>query len=400
VGKSACFLNPAEGKETALSTTAEIKRLFTEQGEKITLQKGEVLFHQNDASDAVYYVVSGSLMVYADSGDAGSLLLNKIEAGKLVGELGAITRQPRSATLVADSQVRLLAIPTPRFQALLAGQISLVESMTLSSREHLLSADRARIQFGKTHQKMQKRLASLSEEKEQLEELLRLREELEAMMIHDLRNPLNAVVISLDLLEPLRDQVKDPETFDRIITLAKNGAERMTGLVSTLLEIARLEAGKLTLNIGEFDLASLFTDVIAAQQPLAKESVRIINHAPPGLIIKADRDVFFRVIANLLDNALKFSPSGGRIDLAVQILHNRSVRVSVVDSGPGVPIGERERIFDKFTRIKDSAHRERGGTGLGLTFCRMAVEAHGGAIWVEDGPSGTGSCFCLQIPQD
>ncbi len=394
------LLETAPGKETPLTTASEIERLFNDQGKKITLRAGDVLFHQGEASDAVYYVLSGNLMVYADGGEAGPVLLNEIDAGKMVGELGAITGQPRSATLVAGSVVHLSAISTSRFHALLAGQASLVESMTLTSRAHLLSADQARVQFGKTYQKMQKRLARLGEEKEQLEELLRLREELESMMIHDLRNPLNAVVISLDLLDSLKDQFRDPETFDRIMTLAKNGAERMSGLISTLLDIARMEAGKLVLNIREFELAAFFAEVIAAQQSPAKESVRIANHAPSGLVIKADRDVLHRVIANLLENALKFSPPASRIDLAVQVLHNRAVRMSVIDSGPGVPVAERERIFDKFTRVKDTAHREPGGTGLGLTFCRMAVEAHGGVIWVEDGPSGTGSCFCLEIPQE
>lgn len=379
---------------------SDIKRLFQDHGTEMILEKGDVLFRQGDASDAVYYVMSGSLTVYVREGSADPHLLNGVGAGELLGELGAITQQPRSATLIASSQVVLSYIPTLKFRALLADSLPLVENMTLTSREHVISADRARIQFGKTYQQMQKRLASLGEEKEQLQELLRLREELEAMVVHDLRNPLNTVMMVLSLMESMKDQVNDPDAFMHLSKLASGAALRMNQLISTLLDIARLEAGKLVLNIQEFDLSILLADVIDIQQPIVKGDVKIVNQTTPGLIIKADREVLRRVVANLLDNAFKFAPPSSQIEITAQSLNNRAVRISVIDAGPGVPPEERERIFEKFTQVKDAVHERRIGTGLGLTFCRMAVEAHGGSIWVEDGPSGAGSCFSIQLPQE
>jgi two-component system CheB/CheR fusion protein len=116
-------------------------------------------------------------------------------------------------------------------------------------------------------------------------------------------------------------------------------------------------------------------------------------------MVKADRDVLWRVVANLLDNALKFSPPASKIEITAHSLDNRVIRIDVTDAGPGIPPEERERIFEKFTRVKGAEHEKHSGTGLGLTFCRMAVEVHGGAIWADAGPAGVGSRFSVQLPQ-
>jgi signal transduction histidine kinase len=103
-----------------------------------------------------------------------------------------------------------------------------------------------------------------------------------------------------------------------------------------------------------------------------------------------------RVLINLLDNAFKFTPRGGHVHIQVES-ESDAIRLRVIDTGPGIPVEERRRIFEKFTQVK--GHRgSRTGTGLGLAFCQMAVEGHGGRIWVEDGPGGEGSCFVLTMP--
>lgn len=180
---------------------SDIQYLFQEHGAEEILEAGQVLFLQGAASDAVYYVVSGSLDVYAGYGGDHPVLLNHVELGHLVGELGAITQSPRSATLVATTRVVLSRISTEHFRGLLANALSLVETMLSSTRGYVISADTARIDLGNTFQQVQKRVNVLGEEKKQLEELLRLRDELESMVVHDLRNPLNTVTLVLDLLE-------------------------------------------------------------------------------------------------------------------------------------------------------------------------------------------------------
>ncbi len=379
--------------------SSDIQRLFREHGRKMVLKEGDVLFCQGEESDAVYFVIGGRLDVYAAQGSSEPVRINTIEAGEMVGELGAITRQQRTATLKAASQVELLFIATPAFRALMSDRLSLVEAMTLTNREHLMDADKARIQFGASNRQMQKRVARLGEEKEQLQELLQLREELEAMVVHDLRNPLNTVIMALGLVERMKDDVRDPETFTLAMRLAKGAANRMNKLIATLLDIARLEAGKLALNITEFDLAPLLGEVIEMEQSSVTKPVEIVAPILPGLMVKADREVLWRVVSNLIGNALKFAPASSRIEVTAQHLKDKTLRINVIDAGPGIPEGERERIFEKFTRIKDTERGSYSGMGLGLTFCRMAVEAHGGSIWVEEGPSGIGSCFSVQLPQ-
>jgi two-component system, sensor histidine kinase and response regulator len=264
----------------------------------------------------------------------------------------------------------------------------------------MIPSDMTWTQLLTIHQQMQKDLVSLGREKEQLQELLRLREEFEALVVHDLRNPLNAIIVALNLLDGMKDQITPPEPFLRATELAKNATRRMTQLISTLLDVARLEAGKLVLNISEFDLSALIKDEIEMQKITATETVKVVPHTLPGLMIKADRDVLGRVVANLLDNAMKFSPPESTIEITAQSLDNQAIRIDVIDAGPGVPLEERERIFEKFAQVNDEEHENRCGTGLGLTFCRMAVEAHGGCIRVDDKPSGTGSCFSIQIPKE
>jgi len=380
---------------------SDIRYLFQEHGTEQILEAGQVLFLQGAASDAVYYLVSGSLDVYAGYGGDDPVLLNHVEPGHLVGELGAITQSPRSATLVATARVVLSRISTEHFRGLLANALSLVETMLSSARGYVISADTARIDLGNTFQQVQKRVNVLGEEKKQLEELLRLRDELESMVVHDLRNPLNTVTLVLDLLEPLKDQVKDTERYTLLVRMAKTATQSMTHLISMLLDIARLEAGRLVLNITEFDLSAMLEELAAMQQmQVLRKQIEIVTRSPAGLMVKADRGMLWRVVLNVLDNAIKFAPRMSRIEIAACPEGNRNIHIRVTDSGPGIPPEERERIFEKFTQVSDAEHMSRGGTGLGLTFCRMAVEAHGGTIRVDAGPSGTGNSIHIELPQD
>jgi signal transduction histidine kinase len=129
----------------------------------------------------------------------------------------------------------------------------------------------------------------------------------------------------------------------------------------------------------------------------AEYRVQLCNEVPaeiPALFV--DRGKINRVLTNLVDNALKFSPSGSRIVATARVYEGEKVLIQVLDHGPGIPEEYRERIFERFSQIP-GIHARRRGTGLGLTFCRLAVEAHGGRIWVESGPSG-GSAFNLTLP--
>ena len=168
---------------------------------------------------------------------------------------------------------------------------------------------------------------------------------------------------------------------------------------ATLLDIARLEEGTLELHLQSLDLGSLIEEAIVEERHLAgAKRVALEANLPSELPnVSADRDVLLRVLINLVDNGLKFTHAGGHVWVEVR-LEAEAVRVDVVDTGLGIPEGQKERVFEKFTQVRRHIQARRG-SGLGLAFCRMAVEAHGGHIWVEDGPEGKGSRFAFTIPR-
>jgi signal transduction histidine kinase len=171
----------------------------------------------------------------------------------------------------------------------------------------------------------------------------------------------------------------------------------MLGLVSSLLDIARLERGEMELSRSPVRLAALCEEIASRYIPEANEQGVILNweccEGVPQL--QADAEMLGRVLANLLDNALKFTPAGGSIDLRIAPTED-AVLISLRDTGPGIPEEYRESIFERFTQVPGAAGKRRG-TGLGLAFAKLAVEAHGGRIWVEDGVQA-GACFHIQLP--
>jgi signal transduction histidine kinase len=222
-----------------------------------------------------------------------------------------------------------------------------------------------------------------------------LRSDLTSMIFHDLRSPLANIISSLDILSGLVD-VEDNETIKSILEIAVNSTTRIERLVNSLLDINRLESGQKIVNQDVVYLNEITNEAVTEVRPIAesrKQEVEslIPTDTPP---IWVDKDMILRVLLNLLENATKFTPSGGKI-MAKAIHQDGWVTVSIEDNGPGIPVLERERIFDKFTRLRGD-HRP-GGLGIGLAFCKMAVEGHGGEIWVES-QNNVGTTFFFTLP--
>jgi len=375
-----------------------LDEILQQYGRERTLAPGEVLLYQGAVSDGVYYLRSGRLGVYKEEGDA-SYFFSQVEPGDLVGELGAATGWSRSATVKAEEESRVVHISEADFRRAMGEAPGLAAEVICSMGEWLAGADVARVNLGRSYQQAADRVETLCSEKERLEELLRLREELADMIIHDLRNPLGVISSTLELLHYVPVAEAEQEYVASVLETMGRSVRRMQRLVDTLLDIARLEEGAMALGLLPLDLRGLVGEVLAEERPLAeKKGVALESRLPEGLpAILADHDVLLRVLINLVDNALKFTPRGERVWVAAGP-EPEGVRVEVVDAGPGIPVAERARVFEKFTQVQGRAETRRG-VGLGLSFCRMAVEAHGGRIWVEDGPGGSGSRFVFTLPQ-
>jgi signal transduction histidine kinase len=367
-------------------------------GEEKNLPAGTVLCRQGTASNGVYYLKAGRLMVYLEE-QSGLFPLSEITPGEMVGELGAATGWVRTATIKAEDRSIILHISDTKFRQALREIPGLAAEIVRQIGERLTAADVARVTLGRSYQQAIDRVQTLHTEKAQLEEMLRLREELANTIVHDLRNPLGVISAGLDLLEDPLSEKGQSEQVAPVMDLIGRSVRRMRYLVDTLLDIARLEAG-LELRRIPVRIDELADNIMLEEHTLAEQvGISIENRIPAGLpSVMIDPNVIQRVLINLLDNALKFTPSGGDIWITAALVEG-AVACSVIDTGPGIPEEERTRIFEKFTQIKGRIGARRG-SGLGLAFCQMAIKAHGGSIWVEDGPEGKGSCFTFTLPTD
>jgi PAS domain S-box-containing protein len=232
------------------------------------------------------------------------------------------------------------------------------------------------------------------------QQVAQARELITETLIHDLRSPISAVLGALEVME---DTLLPVESAEKNITIqalqvARRGAHRVLNLVETLLDIARLQSGKMDILLSPVDLYRMVVHILTEYMPQSIEyGVRVSNVVPTNLPhIYADQGKLTRILANLVDNAIKFAPSGSPVIVSARMDADDQVLIEVSDSGPGIPDEYREKIFERFTQIPGSTGRRRG-TGLGLTFCRLAVEAHGGRIWVEANENG-GSLFKILLP--
>ncbi len=240
-------------------------------------------------------------------------------------------------------------------------------------------------------------LRDITEERE----LQQVRDSLSSMIVHDLRGPLAAIQTGLMFVRDRMPGESLPPLALQAIELALRSCNRMLGLVNTLLDIAKMESGELHLQRRPTALASVVAEVSAELEPLARDQgLSIVNDLAADLpLVALDPEKLTRVIANLVDNALKFTPTGGVVRIVADLPDGQSeIRVGVLDSGPGIPDDYRARIFDRFVQVS-GRRGARAGSGLGLSFCKLTVEAHGGRIWAENLQEG-GSGFYFTLPTD
>lgn len=230
---------------------------------------------------------------------------------------------------------------------------------------------------------------------ERLRCLERFRDSLVHMVVHDLRSPLTGISGFLDLIQlSLKDSTHP--TLPADVEGMSQSVRQMTGMVNTLLDVSRLEAEAMPLNPTVVDLGTLAETAI---RTLGGASQRApIRYDPPRAPVQAsvDSDLVVRVIANLVANAVKYTPRGGEVRVQVNS-SGRDAVVRVSDTGPGIPAADHARIFEKFGQAAAPQDVTTRSSGLGLTFCKLAVEAHGGSIGVES-EVGRGATFWVSLP--
>ncbi|MBE3573647.1 MAG: sensor histidine kinase KdpD [Moorella humiferrea] len=210
---------------------------------------------------------------------------------------------------------------------------------------------------------------------------------------HELRTPLASITAAVTgLLEG--DEVYHPEARQALLQTIKEGARRLNRLVGNLLDMARLESGMLQLKQEWCDLEDIIGVALGQLRETLQDRPLEVSISPGLPLVKVDFTLIEQVLVNLLENAVKYSPPGSKIDIAVR-REGKELQVAVADRGVGIPESDRERVFDKFYRLQSPRHVS--GTGLGLSICKGIIEAHGGKIWVKARPGG-GSVFYFSLP--
>jgi PAS domain S-box-containing protein len=235
---------------------------------------------------------------------------------------------------------------------------------------------------------------------QRLKELDEMKSDFVSGVSHELRTPLTAIKISVDnMLDGIIGELNEKQ----IVYLAriKANTDRLARLISDLLDLSRIEAGRIDLRPTNLALVTLIKEVAESLRPVAVEKLISLNIASsdPGIIAWADRDKVVQVLMNLIGNALKFTPPHGEVTVVVGKNGDQWARISVADTGPGIPAEEANKIFDKFYQIAQSSKQKTKGTGLGLTICKDLVEMQGGKIWVES-EGGKGSTFAFTLPAE
>lgn len=225
-------------------------------------------------------------------------------------------------------------------------------------------------------------------------ELDDLRNDMTSMIFHDIRSPLGNIVSSLEMMNGL---MPADETLVSMLNIARNSTARIQRLVNSLLDINRLEEGQKIVDQNAVDPLELIRESLRDVEPAANGRQQILVNMTMGVLpyIWVDVDMIHRVLINLLENSIKFTPVGGRIEIGAQVMDSAFVRFWVRDTGPGIPAADQGRIFEKFTRVRGKSRTS--GLGVGLAFCRLAVLGHGGNIWVES-DTGNGTTFWLTLP--
>lgn len=255
-----------------------------------------------------------------------------------------------------------------------------------------------------TAAKLESTFDQLRREHAELEKLEQVRKDFVINVSHELRTPLASILGYAETL--LNGAIADPQYNVRFVEIIRQNAERLSNLAKDLLTLSRIELKLQRFQFASYRINRLVADCVDSLRPLAesKDLTLTVTPAPPETEVFCDAEAVHQALSNLLDNAIKYTPAGGRIDVAARPLpaapgQPRFVEVSVKDTGPGIPREDLPRLFERFYRVDKARSRQLGGTGLGLAIVKHLARSQGGAVRVESEP-GRGSTFALTLPVD
>jgi len=379
-------------------------------------QRDRVLSHENMAERSVVKELlegeseplgGGTGLFHLHEGDEGEKVLAVHHRVTGLG-WGVVVQRPMSDALAPMRSLwrRVAAVVLVLGGVLLAAGLSLVRkileplAVLQEGVQKIAQGDlKQRLEIH-TDDEIQKLAEEFNKMAESLESAEELKRDLTHMIVHDLKSPLSGVLGSIDYVASgAIGQVTEEQK--KILSLGVKSGKDLLRLIQNLLDMAKMEEGRLELRREEFSLLELAAECVDdLEAHIHRENKQVSVEVPKSLPkIWADRDLVYRVLTNLLTNALKHTSQGAEIAIGAGLSDDQSAFVlSVKDSGEGIPPEFIAKIFEKFGQAEAKRKKFRIGSGLGLTFCKLAVEAHGGRIWVES-ELGKGSAFFVRIPR-
>ena len=300
------------------------------------------------------------------------------------------------ARLALGYQSQVRRVPLLTAEKILKHFMDLVDVMVFTGHKNLIAAKLHIEAVTESYRELQEKNLRLEDSYARLKELDRLKSNFLATMSHELRTPLTSVI---GYSEMMLEGLGGPLTAEQreYLGIIMEKGENLLQLITSILDISKIEAGRVRLVLAEVDAAQIMRDAVATLLPVArKKGLRVICEPVVLPRVLADRDKLRQCLVNLCSNAVKFTPAGGTITVRAEVAGER-LALHVADSGIGIAEEHLHRVFDVFYQVDGSTTREYGGAGLGLSFVRSFDEAHGGEVKVRSTP-GAGSTFSLVLP--
>jgi len=301
------------------------------------------------------------------------------------------------ARLAEQYQTKIRRVPNGTAEKILKHFMDLVDVMVFTGHKNLIAAKLHIEAITLSYRELQEKNRALEDSYGKLKELDRLKSNFLATMSHELRTPLTSVI---GYSEMMLEGLGGPLTAEQreYLGIIMEKGENLLQLITSILDISKIEAGRVRLVLSEVDPGQLMRDAVATILPLARKKGLKVSCEPGELPrIQADRDKVRQCLVNLASNAVKFTPAGGAITVTAQVLPPEMLAIHVTDTGIGVGEEHLPRLFDVFYQVDGSSTREYGGAGLGLAIVKSFVEAHGGSVHVRSEPS-RGSTFSIHLP--
>jgi two-component system sensor histidine kinase/response regulator len=256
----------------------------------------------------------------------------------------------------------------------------------------LVTRVRSAVELRRTRAELREHYSLLKKQRDDLMRLQLQKERLMAFVVHDLKNPVHAMDLHAQLL--LQEEL--PADARESVLQIRAGARRLTQMIVNLLDVSKADEGRLVAQRSAVSVETLFAEVLTEAAVLAADRSVKLRNAAGAPQVHADRDLLRRTLMNLVENAIRYSPEGTTVTVS-SALTDGGTLLRVADEGRGIPAELRDRIFDPFVQAEPGVQDVRqSNRGLGLSFCKAAALAHGGAIWVED--AAPGAAFCVRLP--